>query len=67
MKIERFCSARLDTLGRCLRAAPGSRRAVTLARSGRVLFLHAAAPPVPGSVTPGQPAAEADVPGTSAV
>ena len=38
-------SARFDELGRFMRAMPGDRRAVTLARSGRVLFLHAVPPP----------------------
>ena len=37
--------ARFDELGRFMRAMPGDRRAVTLARSGRVLFLHAVPPP----------------------
>jgi sigma-54 dependent transcriptional regulator, acetoin dehydrogenase operon transcriptional activator AcoR len=38
-------SARFDELGRFMRAMPGDRRAVTLVRSGRVLFLHAVPPP----------------------
>ncbi len=38
-------NARFDDLGRFMRAMPGDRRAVTLARSGRVLFLHAVPPP----------------------
>jgi transcriptional regulator of acetoin/glycerol metabolism len=37
--------ARFDELGRFMRALPGDRRAVTLTRSGRVLFLHAVPPP----------------------
>jgi transcriptional regulator of acetoin/glycerol metabolism len=37
--------ARFDELGRFMRAASGDRRAVTLARSGRVLFLQAVPPP----------------------
>jgi transcriptional regulator of acetoin/glycerol metabolism len=36
---------RFEELGRFVRALPGDRRAVTLARSGRVLFLHAMPPP----------------------
>jgi transcriptional regulator of acetoin/glycerol metabolism len=43
---ERLFNARFDDLPRFMRAIPGDRRAVTLARSGRVLFLHAVPPPV---------------------
>ena len=40
------CSTpRFDELGRFVRAMPGDQRAVTLARSARVLFLHAVPPP----------------------
>jgi len=38
-------NARLDDLGRFLRALPGERRGIALARSGRLLFLHAVPPP----------------------
>ncbi len=38
-------NARFEDLGRFMRAMPGDRRAVTLAGSGRVLFLHAVPPP----------------------
>ena len=38
-------SARFEDLGRFMRALPGERRALTLQRSGRVLFLHAVPPP----------------------
>ncbi|MDH4050239.1 MAG: sigma-54-dependent Fis family transcriptional regulator [Rubrivivax sp.] len=37
--------ARFEDLGAYVRAMPGSRRAVSLAASGRVLFLHAVPPP----------------------
>ncbi len=45
LPFERFVNARFDELGRFMRAMPGNQRAVTLARSGRVLFLHAVPPP----------------------
>ncbi|MDE2505125.1 MAG: sigma-54-dependent Fis family transcriptional regulator, partial [Burkholderiales bacterium] len=45
LPFERFFNARVEDLGRYLRAMPGEHRAVTLARSGRVLFLHAVPPP----------------------
>jgi transcriptional regulator of acetoin/glycerol metabolism len=38
-------NARFEDLGRFMRAQPGERRALTLAHSGRVLFLHAVPPP----------------------
>ncbi len=38
-------NARFEDLGRFMRALPGERRALALARSGRVLFLHAVPPP----------------------
>jgi transcriptional regulator of acetoin/glycerol metabolism len=38
-------NAGFDELGRFMRAMPGDRRAVTLARSAKVLFLHAVPPP----------------------
>jgi transcriptional regulator of acetoin/glycerol metabolism len=41
LPFERLFNARFDDLGRFLRAMAGDRRAVTLARSARVLFLHA--------------------------
>jgi transcriptional regulator of acetoin/glycerol metabolism len=43
---ERLFDARFDDLARFMRAIPGDRRALTLARSGRVLFMHAVPPPV---------------------
>ena len=57
--------ARFDELGRFMRALPGERRAVTLARSGRVLFLHAVPPPsrwAAAAAPHAVDAAEADVP-----
>jgi len=45
LPFDQLFNARFDHLGRYLRAMPGDRRAVTLAGSGRVLFLHAAPPP----------------------
>ena len=45
LPFEQLFNARFDDLGRFLRAMPGDRRAVTLAASGRVLFLHAVPPP----------------------
>jgi transcriptional regulator of acetoin/glycerol metabolism len=45
LPFEQLFNARVDDLGRFLRALPGEQRAVTLARSGRVLFLHAVPPP----------------------
>jgi transcriptional regulator of acetoin/glycerol metabolism len=45
LPFDRLVNARLDELGRFMRAMPGERRAVTLAHSGKVLFLHAVPPP----------------------
>jgi transcriptional regulator of acetoin/glycerol metabolism len=45
LPFERLFNARFEDLGRYLRAMSGDRRAVTLARSARVLFLHAVPPP----------------------
>jgi transcriptional regulator of acetoin/glycerol metabolism len=45
LRFEQLFNARFDELGRFMRAMPGDRRAVTLACSGRVLFLHAVPPP----------------------
>ena len=45
LRFEQLFNARFDDLGRFMRALPGERRGVTLARSGRVLFLHAVPPP----------------------
>ena len=45
LSFEQLVNVRLEDLGRYLRAMPGERRAVTLAGSGRVLFLHAVPPP----------------------
>jgi transcriptional regulator of acetoin/glycerol metabolism len=46
LPFEQLFNARFDDLGRFVRAVPGERRAMTLARSSRVLFLHAVPPPV---------------------
>ena len=45
LPFEQLFNARLADMGRFLRAMPGEQRAVTLTRSGRVLFLHAVPPP----------------------
>ncbi len=45
LPFEQLFRARFDDLPRYMRAMPGERRAVTLARSARVLFLHAVPPP----------------------
>jgi transcriptional regulator of acetoin/glycerol metabolism len=42
---ERLFDARFDALVHDRRAVPGDRRAVSLARSGRVLFVHIVPPP----------------------
>ncbi len=61
---EQLFSARFDDLGRYLRAMPGDRRALTLNRSGRVLFLHAVPPPARWGTAsePAAPPAEAALP-----
>jgi transcriptional regulator of acetoin/glycerol metabolism len=45
LPFESLFRARFDDLGAYLRAMPGERRAISLAASGRVLFLHAVPPP----------------------
>jgi transcriptional regulator of acetoin/glycerol metabolism len=45
LPFETLFNAGIDDLGRYLRAMPGDRRAITLARNGRVLFLQAVPPP----------------------
>lgn len=58
-------NARFDDLGRYMRAMPGAKRAVTLARTHRVLFLHAVPPPSRLSAAPSgirTPALEPAVP-----
>jgi transcriptional regulator of acetoin/glycerol metabolism len=45
LPFDQLFNARFEDLGRYMRAMPGDRRAVTLARSARVLFLHAVPPP----------------------
>jgi transcriptional regulator of acetoin/glycerol metabolism len=45
LPFDALFNARFEELGRFMRAMPGDRRALTLARSGRVLFLHAVPPP----------------------
>ena len=63
LPFEQLFNARFDELGRFMRAMPGDRRAVTLARSGRVLFLHAVPPPSRwGSPDAAAQAVEAAVP-----
>jgi transcriptional regulator of acetoin/glycerol metabolism len=64
LPFEQLFNARFEDLGRFLRAMPGDRRAITLARSGRVLFLHAVPPPARWGPTaePALPAADAAIP-----
>jgi sigma-54 dependent transcriptional regulator, acetoin dehydrogenase operon transcriptional activator AcoR len=45
LPFDQLFDARFDELGRFMRAVSGDRRAVSLARSGRVLFLQAVPPP----------------------
>ncbi|GAB3772832.1 sigma-54-dependent Fis family transcriptional regulator [Ramlibacter monticola] len=53
LPFDQLFDARFEELGRYLRAMlSGDQRAVTLARSGRVLFLHAVPPPVRWSTAP---------------
>jgi transcriptional regulator of acetoin/glycerol metabolism len=59
LPFEQLFNTRFEDLGRFMRALPGDRRAVTLARSGRVLFLHAVPPPARWGVA-GAAAAGAD-------
>ncbi len=73
LPFEQLFNARLDDLGRFLRAMPGEHRAVTLSRSGRVLFLHAVPPPsrwgsagAPAAVDPAVPPALARLSGGDA-
>jgi transcriptional regulator of acetoin/glycerol metabolism len=51
LPFEQLFNARFEDLGRYLRAMPGERRALTLVRSGRVLFLHAVPPPAVPTMT----------------
>ena len=62
LPFERFANVRFDDLGRFMRAMPGERRAVALARTGRVLFLHAVPPPGRWPVQPAAPVADAPPP-----
>ena len=66
LPFERLFQARFEELGRYLGAMrSGEQRAVALAASGRVLFLHAVPPPMRWSATPAATAAslaEAGVP-----
>ncbi|HOM12429.1 MAG TPA: sigma-54-dependent Fis family transcriptional regulator [Rubrivivax sp.] len=58
LPFEQLFDARFDELGRFMRALPGERRAVVLARTRRVLFLHAVPPPARwASASPGLAAA----------
>ena len=53
LPFDQLFDARFEELGRYLRAMlSGDQRAVTLARSGRVVFLHAVPPPVRWSPAP---------------
>ncbi len=54
LPFEQLFDLRFEQLGQYMRAMPGDRRAVTLAGSGRVLFLHAVPPPTrwPAAVLP---------------
>ncbi|MBX3603625.1 MAG: sigma-54-dependent Fis family transcriptional regulator [Piscinibacter sp.] len=61
LAFEQLFDARLADLGRYLRAMPGERRGITLARSGRLLFLHAVPPPARAAAV----AAVASVPDVS--
>ncbi len=63
LPFEQLFNARLDDLGRFLRAMPGDRRGITLARSGRLLFLHAVPPPARSATAAAvAPAPDAAVP-----
>ena len=62
LPFEQLFDARFDELGRFMRAMPGERRALTLARGGHVLFLHAVPPPSRWGTSGPAPAAEAAVP-----
>ncbi|HTT12052.1 MAG TPA: sigma-54-dependent Fis family transcriptional regulator [Burkholderiaceae bacterium] len=45
-RFDRLFNARFDDLGRFVRSQPGDECALTLAHSGRVLFMHAVPPPL---------------------
>jgi transcriptional regulator of acetoin/glycerol metabolism len=60
LPFERLFNLRFEDLGRFVRAMPGNRRAVTLAGSARVLFLHAVPPPLRRIAV--EPAADAEIP-----
>jgi sigma-54 dependent transcriptional regulator, acetoin dehydrogenase operon transcriptional activator AcoR len=54
LPFDQLFNARFEELGRYLRGMhSGDQRAVTLARSGRVVFLHAVPPPMQWSTAPG--------------
>jgi transcriptional regulator of acetoin/glycerol metabolism len=58
LPFDRLFNARFEELGRYVRAMhSGDQRAMTLALSGRVLFLHAVPPPIGWSTTLTAPAA----------
>ena len=62
LPFEQLFNARLADLGRFMRAMPGDRRGVTLAHSGRVLFLQAVPPPSRWHQASAQAAADPAVP-----
>ena len=68
LPFERLFNARFEDLGHYMRAMPGDRRAITLARSARVLFLHAVPPPARwGTALPVATAAAAVSPALAAL
>jgi transcriptional regulator of acetoin/glycerol metabolism len=59
---ERFVNARFDQLGRFVPLRPPDQRALTLAKSGRLLFMLAAPPPLRWASAQGVPAIERKLP-----
>jgi transcriptional regulator of acetoin/glycerol metabolism len=62
LPLQQLFKLRIEDLGHYVRAMPGNRRAVTLAGSGRTLFLHAVPPPVAPQRAPVQRVADAGIP-----
>ena len=60
--VERLFNLRFDELGRFVPLRPSDQRALTLAGSGRVLFMLASPPPVRWAAPQGLPAAERRLP-----